>query len=65
MWKEFLKWARRQAMGKRLFGIVKSGCLVSLLFALVNCRDKKIEQEQVVIYTSLDKVFSEPILKAL
>ena len=51
-------------MGKRILGIVKLGCLVLLFFALVNCRDKKTEQQQVVIYTSLDKVFSEPILKA-
>jgi len=51
-------------MRKRLSGIVKLGYFVLLLFALVNCRDKKTEQEQVVIYTSLDKVFSEPILKA-
>ena len=51
-------------MGKRLPGIVKSCCLVLLLFAFVSCRDKKTEQEQVVIYTSLDKVFSGPILKA-
>ena len=63
-WKDFLKRNRRQAMGKRIFGIVKSGCLVLLLFALVNCRDKKVEQKQVIIYTSLDKVLSEPILEA-
>ena len=64
MWTDFLEWARSQAMRKRLHGIVKSGCLVLLLLVLVNCRDKNTEQEQVVIYTSLDKVFSEPILKA-
>jgi iron(III) transport system substrate-binding protein len=51
-------------MGKRLFGIFKLICLVLLFFALVNCRDKNTEQEQVVIYASLDKVFSQPILKA-
>jgi iron(III) transport system substrate-binding protein len=64
MWKDFFKRSRRQTMGKKLPVIVKSGCLVLLLFALVNCRDKNTEQEQVVIYTSLDKVFSQPILKA-
>jgi iron(III) transport system substrate-binding protein len=51
-------------MRKRLPKIAKSCCLVLLLFALVSCRDKKTEQEQVVVYTSLDKVFSVPILKA-
>jgi hypothetical protein len=64
MWKDFLERVRRQAMVNRLLEIVKSCCLVLLLFTFVNCRDKKTEQEQVVIYTSLDKVFSEPILKA-
>jgi hypothetical protein len=64
VWKDLIERAGRQAMGKRIFGIVKSCCLVLLLFALVNCRDKKTDQEQVVIYTSLDKIFSEPILKA-
>jgi hypothetical protein len=62
--KRVLEEVSKQAMGNRLLGIVKSGCLVLLLFVLVNCRDKKTEQEQAVIYTSLDKVFSEPILKA-
>ena len=60
----FLEREREQALRKRLLVIVKSSCLVLLLFALVNCRDNKTEQDQVVIYTSLDKVFSEPILKA-
>jgi len=39
MWKDFLEWARKQAMGERIHGIIKSGCLVLLLFALINCRD--------------------------
>ena len=64
MWKGILERTRQQAMRKRIPGIVKSCCLVLLLFAFVSCRDKKTEQEQVVIYTSLDKVFSGPILKA-
>ncbi|MHC4122454.1 MAG: hypothetical protein ACYSSI_02685 [Planctomycetota bacterium] len=34
-----------------------------ILLSLTNCRDKGTNKE-VVIYTSLDKVFSQPILDA-
>lgn len=51
-------------MGKRISRIIQLICLVLLLCAVVNCRQKDIQQQQVVIYTSLDKVFSEPILEA-
>jgi len=30
----------------------------------VGCKGKKPESQEVVIYTSLDKVFSQPILEA-
>ncbi|MBN1806662.1 MAG: hypothetical protein JW837_15545 [Sedimentisphaerales bacterium] len=50
-------------MRERVFRIL-SICLTVLLCAFFGCRGKKSEQQQVVVYTSLDKVFSEPILKA-
>lgn len=40
-------------------------CSVSFLILLLNgCKSKKSAQREVVIYTSLDKVFSQPILEA-
>ena len=38
--------------------------LVALVLMCAGCKSKKSQQEQVVIYTSLDKVFSQPILEA-
>jgi iron(III) transport system substrate-binding protein len=35
-----------------------------LFFALVNCGDKRTEQQPVVIHASFNKVLSQPILKA-
>jgi iron(III) transport system substrate-binding protein len=42
-----------------------ASCL-TVIFAvcLTACRGKKSEQQQVVVYTSLDKVFSRPVLAA-
>lgn len=40
-------------------------CLAVLLIALSGgCKSKKSQQKEVVVYTSLDKVFSQPILEA-
>lgn len=38
--------------------------LVALILSLVGCEGKGSERQEVVIYTSLDKVFSQPILEA-
>ena len=38
--------------------------LVVLVFGLCGCKAKKGSQQEVVIYTSLDKVFSQPVLDA-
>jgi len=40
-------------------------CLAVLLIVLLGgCKSKKSQQKEVVVYTSLDKVFSQPILEA-
>jgi iron(III) transport system substrate-binding protein len=36
--------------------------LLTPLFIFTGCKDKNIPQQQVVVYTSLDKIFSQPIL---
>ena len=38
--------------------------LVVLLICLAGCKSKNSSSQKVIIYTSLDKVFSEPVLKA-
>ena len=38
--------------------------LVVLIGSSPGCRDQKSEQKRIIIYTSLDKVFSQPILEA-
>lgn len=37
---------------------------VLLILSFTGCKSKKSTQQEVVIYTSLDKVFSQPILEA-
>ena len=50
-------------MGKK-FGIVLLSFLVLIVLSFVNCRkEQPTTQQQVVVYTSLDKVFSQPILE--
>ena len=51
-------------MGERISRIIQLSCLVLLIFTVTNCRNKDADRQQVVIYTSLDKVFSQPILEA-
>lgn len=51
-------------MSRKAFHTIVFGYLALLFFAGVNCRMEKVEEQQVVIYTSLDKVFSEPVLEA-
>ena len=48
-------------MRKNVFYVFCCLFVISSL-SLTGCKDGKSELEEVVIYTSLDKVFSEPIL---
>ena len=38
--------------------------VVLLVFGLAGCNSKENEPAEVVVYTSLDKVFSQPVLEA-
>ena len=50
-------------MGRTLFRSIL--CITGVLtLSFSGCKGKKLEQQEVVIYTSLDKVFSQPILEA-
>lgn len=40
------------------------GFLTVLLISMSGCKSKDSKQQEVVVYTSLDKVFSQPILEA-
>ncbi len=55
---------RQEDLGKKVFRIVQLSVSLLLALSCVSCRNKETAQEQVVIYTSLDKVFSQPILDA-
>ena len=51
-------------MKKRAFGVIVLLCL-GLVLLCGGCKGKAgSKQQEVVVYTSLDKVFSEPVLKA-
>jgi len=50
-------------MQKNLLQFIMYLCLAFVLLWF-GCRGKKSEQREVVVYTSLDKVFSQPILEA-
>jgi len=51
-------------MKEKVFRFILFSCLFLLILNVTNCRQKDTDQQQVVIYTSLDKVFSRPILEA-
>lgn len=49
-------------MGKRM-QLVVLVVIVVLALIFAGCRSKDVNQQEVVVYTSLDKVFSQPILE--
>ena len=49
---------RQEDLGKKVFRIVQLSVSLLLILACASCRNKETAQQQVVIYTSLDKVLA-------
>ena len=51
-------------MKKQVVCLIQLCCVVIFVFGLAGCGSKDNAPTEVVVYTSLDKVFSEPVLRA-